>query len=411
MFIPINLSRRLGDLEISPSRKLLIVPLLFLLALGNTTSVFAQYKEVKRLGTSQAICPKPGVQSVAELQTFFSEQRGLVEKILSDASWQGNTNQLFDTVARGEVTERQYTPGTTFEWMGMREKGVPTAQPRRVWAGESAFDGYEVTQTHACKTYQIVVPKICCNVALASVEPVVDTPALTMTATDRSLKVCGDPDASVTLVTPTETDVLTLDENACWIGNDMPFGFYTATAETECGSSKASAEIAQAVAPAAAPSSEKRGIVPFIAAIVGSETLMRLETAWQMEKRDTSGLGGIRGGLKIPLSKTLDLVPTVGVMHRTGVNGGNDYPDNSASLDLGIEKSLTRRFFIGAGVGLWSVDDSDFREPSVFVNTGGEITKSLEWFAELRGIDSDNPDGDDGISDNHFYGGGLRFKF
>ena len=104
------------------------------------------------------------------------------------------------------------------------------------------------------------------------------------------------------------------------------------------------------------------------------------------------------------------LVPQLGIHHRTGVNEGNEYPDEGISLDIGIEKFVSNYLFIGAGVGIWDLDDSDFRQESIFVNLGGKISPAMEWFLEARGIGSDS-EVSDSFSDNHLYAAGIRFLF
>ncbi|MGH1543685.1 MAG: hypothetical protein ACRBHB_25010 [Arenicella sp.] len=375
------------------------------------SSASAQYTEVRRLGTSEAIC-KPGIETRAELQAFFANNPDVVKAILQDADWQGDPQQLMDAIAAGDFSETSYEPGTTFEWMSSRKKGVPTALPRRIWAGKEAFEGFEVNLTSSCTNYQMVIPKACCNLSLATTSKVEVAPVLTTTVDGDSMTVCSDPGSKVTLTGPDGVaKELTLDEKGCWTGTELPAGDYAANSVGECGVADSSAVIAAPAVAAAVLPAKKSGLIPFIAPFVGTETLMRYETMWAMDMRDASGLVGLRGGVKVPLGKDFYLVPALGIMNRTSINEGIDYPDNGVSLDLGVEKYVTNSIFIGAGFGMWDVDDSDFREESFFINAGGTVTKSTEWFVEARGIDSDNPDGKDGFSDNHAYNAGIRFLF
>ena len=235
-----------------------------------------------------------------------------------------------------------------------------------------------------------------------------------METTGDSLTVCTDPTATVTLTSPNATSSeLTLNEQGCWTGTALAAGNYSAAAIDTCGETSQTAIVAPAAADteAAHPAAKAAGILPFIAPFIGSETLMRYETSWDMDMRDASGIVGLRGGVKVPLGNDFSLVPALGIQHRTSVNEGNVYPDEGVNIDLGVEKYLTENFFIGAGVGLWDVDDSDYREESVFINIGGGLSESLEWFAEARGIDSENVDGHDGFGDNKAYNAGVRFLF
>lgn len=366
------------------------------------------YKEVRRLGTSQAIC-KPGVETPAELQAYFAENPDAARAILQDANWEGDPQVVLDAIAEGRFTEKSYQPGTKLEWMGLRDKsGAAKAGPKRIWAGKEAFIGYELEVVHGCNAYQMVIPKACCNLSLASVSKVEVAPKLTTSVNGDSMTVCSDPGAKVMLTGPDgASKELPLDSNGCWTGEALAEGSYSLDATAECGVAAATATIAAAVVP---PAPAPKKFIPFIAPYIGTETLMRYEAHWDMDMRDSSGIVGLRGGFKYALGKDLWLVPQLGIQHRTGVNEGNTYPDEGISLDVGIEKFVTDYFFIGAGIGIWDLDDSDFREESVFVNFGGKITPAMEWFLEARGIDSDS-EVSDSFSDNHLYAAGIRFLF
>lgn len=392
--------------------KLSLIFCLIVIAFIIGTSASAQYTDIKRLGTSQAICAKPGVQTAAELQAFFANNSETVNQILNAAAWQGDKPALFTAVQNGEFTEQMYPIGTTFEWMGMRDKKQVVSSSKRRWAGEESFPGFEINIENACVNYQLVVPKICCNVALATATKIVSEPSLTVNIDGNSMTICAD-NSKVVLTRPDNTsEGLILDNSGCWLGNQLSTGEYTVKASDECGTTVKTVSIGPKAAPLnedKSPDGEK--LIPFIAAFAGTETLMRLETAWDMEKRDSSGIAGLRAGLKVPLTQSLKFVPSIGVLHRDGVNNGNVYPEDTIFADAGLEANITKNFFVGGGLGVWDINDSDFREPSIFINAGGSITPATQWFVEARGIDSDNPDGKDGFSDNHTFNAGIRLLF
>lgn len=395
--------------------KLCMLAVIVLVALIISNAASAQYTDIKRLGTSQAICKKPGVQTAEELQVFFAENADIVGEILSDAAWQGDTEKLFDAIKNGDFEEKVYPVGTTFEWMGMRKNKQAIASPMRRWAGETSFSGFEVTIRNACVDNQIVIPKICCNIALAASTEVETNPSLEIVAGDRSLRVCTDntSDIQLFLTGPDgASSGLSIDNSGCWYGDMLEPGDYTVKVTAECGETSETVSIGEAnrAVEHDKPLTKKQ-LVAFIAAFAGTETLMRLETAWNMEMRDSSGIAGLRGGLKVPLTRSLTLVPSIGALHRNGVNDGNVYPDETVFADIGLEANISKNFFVGAGVGVWDANDGDFREESIFINASGPITPISEWFVEARGIDSDNPDGNDGFSDNRSFNVGVRLLF
>ncbi len=294
-----------------------------------SADAFAKYTEVRRLGTNEAIC-LGGVKSASEFQAWTAANASAVTTILSTTNLKGHEDKILAAIAKGEFVEKQYNPGTTFKWMAANKKGVPTAQRDRIWAGKEAFAGYEMFVTADGSKYQIVVPKVCCNFSLASVEA---------------------------LPAPAPKPVVA----------------------------------APAPAPAAAaPKAKKAGIVPFIGLMVGTESLKRYEALWDMDMQDSSGFVGVKVGAKIPVGNGWRLVPALGIINRTGLNEGSVYPETTANIDFGVEKQITKYFFAGAGVGAWNVDESDFREASAFVNVGGAITKRFDWFVEGRHINADD---------------------
>jgi hypothetical protein len=226
------------------------------------------------------------------------------------------------------------------------------------------------------------------------------------------MKVCAEISNVILTKPDSSSESLLLDNSGCWLGNQLSSGEYTVKVSDECGTTVQTVLITTEAAPLdeeKSPDGEK--LIPFIAAFAGTETLMRLETAWDMEKRDSSSIAGLRAGLKVPLTQSLKFVPSIGALHRSGVNNGNVYPEDTIFADAGLEANITKYFFVGGGLGVWDINDGDFREPSIFINAGGSITPATEWFVEARGIDSDNPDGKDGFSDNRTFNAGIRLLF
>lgn len=303
---------------------------------------FAKYTEVKRLGTGQAVCIG-GVKSASEFQTWTAANKATVRAIIALTALDGEQNQIFDAIAKGQFVEKQYVPGTTFHWMSVKKKGVPTILPERIWAGKKAFVGYEMFITKGSEKYQIVVPKECCNFSLASVQKIEKAPVVIAPAP----------------VTP--------------------------------------------IAPAAPIVEKASNITPFVALMVGSESLKRYEAMWDMDMQDSSGIAGIKVGAKFKVAEGLSIVPAIGLVHRLGINEGSVYPESSGHIDLGIEKQISDKFFVGAGFGWWNVNKSDYDEASAYINVGGAISKGLDWFVEGRAIDASET--------GSVYGAGVRMNF
>ncbi|MFQ3244009.1 MAG: hypothetical protein ACI9SP_000634 [Arenicella sp.] len=321
-----------------------------LLALTLTIQVASaqQYKEVTRFGTSESVCAG-GVETPQQLQEFFAQNPSKIRELLLDSDWTGSADDLIAAVASGSMTERAYPVGTRMLWSGSKVNGAYVANPYRVWAGEKSFEAFQVDLSSGCKVYHIAIPKACCNVSLISV-------------VDDTSSACVAP-----VIAPAE----------------------------------------EAVAPVAKAAS--LALTPFIAAFVGTETRPRFETNWQMDKRDSSGVIGIRAGLLKELTARTSVLGQVSYIDRQGVNGGNIYPEENFSVDVGVEHKLSHRAFIGAGVGAWDIDDSEFSDASLYGIVGGDIGKTkLQWFLEGRFFDSDS-ETLDSLSNNRMFSAGIRY--
>jgi hypothetical protein len=332
------------------SRLITFTVSLALLALTLTIQVASaqQYKEVTRFGTSESVCAG-GVETPQQLQEFFAQNPSKIRELLLDSGWTGSADDLIAAVASGSMTERAYPVGTRMLWSGSKVNGAYVANPYRVWAGEKSFEAFQVDLSSGCKVYHIAIPKACCNVSLISV-------------VDDTSSACVAP-----VIAPAE----------------------------------------EAVAPVAKAAS--LALTPFIAAFVGTETRPRFETNWQMDKRDSSGVIGIRAGLLKELTARTSVLGQVSYIDRQGVNGGNIYPEENFSVDVGVEHKLSHRAFIGAGVGAWDIDDSEFSDASLYGIVGGDIGKTkLQWFLEGRFFDSDS-ETLDSLSNNRMFSAGIRY--
>ncbi|HXV65003.1 MAG TPA: hypothetical protein VEK15_30190 [Vicinamibacteria bacterium] len=151
------------------------------LSLGALHVSAQEYVDIRRLGTSNAIS-RPGPSTGEELQQVFRTNRADYEKVLADARWPGDPNDLFNAVESGSFSEASYPVGHTFEWMAVRKNGV--AQPTRPirWAGTAPFEAFEIRFESRGQEHRFLIPKACGNLALVQmrpVEPQIDLEALT----------------------------------------------------------------------------------------------------------------------------------------------------------------------------------------------------------------------------------------
>jgi len=328
---------------------------LIMLLLSSHSVSAQEYKKITRLGTSQSVCPG-GIQTAEQLQAFFAENPNAVRQILADSGWSGSADDLIAAVAAGEMIERSYPVGTKLAWMGAKKNGNYIAHPYREWAGSQSFEAFQVNVSTGCQVYHIAIPKACCNVSLISVDP------------DTSSECVAPAPAPAPAVAPVAEVVEPVEEKA----NPL-------------------------------------ALIPFIGLLAGSETRPRFETAWQIDMKDSSGVVGLRAGLLKPISDKTSLLGQLSYIDRNGINTGNVYPENSLFLDIGLERKLGKYAFIGGGIGAANIDESDFRDASLFGHVGGDFGRSnFQWFLEGRVFDSDS-ETHDSISDNKMFSAGVRY--
>lgn len=333
-----------------------------LLILSNQIASAQQYKKITRLGTSQAVCAG-GIETAEQLQAFFANNPSKIKDVLADSGWSGSADELIEMVANGEMIERSYPIGTRLIWTGVKKDGKYLANRYREWAGAEPFEGFQINYKSECKVHHIAIPKACCNVSLVSIEE------------DTVSSECVEPEVQTAVVEQQVPEVV-------------------AEPEADLSAPKQADHLA---------------LVPFIGAFVGTETRPRFEPSWDMDMRDSSGVIGVRAGLLKALTARTSLLGQVSYLERQGVNDGNIFPEENFSVDIGVEHKLSQRAFIGAGVGAWDIDDSDFRETSLYGIVGGDIGQSkLQWFLEGRVFDSDS-ETLDSISNNRMFSVGLRY--
>lgn len=167
----------------------------------------------------------------------------------------------------------------------------------------------------------------------------------------------------------------------------------------------------ECLAPVAAvtESAPKKSLIPYFGLFAGSEKRARYEPSWDMDMVDSSGLVGVRFGLLKSISEKTSVFGQLSYYDRNSINEGNIYPESNLALDIGLERRLSEKAFIGGGIGLWNIDDSDYRDTSLFGHVGADIGESnFQWFLEGRVFDSDSAN-HDSFSDNNMVSAGVRY--
>jgi hypothetical protein len=137
---------------------------------ASTAFAQTQYKDIKVLGTSNAVS-RPGPKNGDELKRVFERNRADYEKVLREAGWPGNSEDLFRAVQNNQFSEAQYPVGHTFEWMAVRRRGIAVPSGPVRWAGTAPFEAFEIRVESNDRAYRFLIPKACGNLALVSEGP------------------------------------------------------------------------------------------------------------------------------------------------------------------------------------------------------------------------------------------------
>ena len=151
---------------------------------------------------------------------------------------------------------------------------------------------------------------------------------------------------------------------------------------------------------AASPVSAKT--LPFLAPFIGAEKRHRAECV------DTSSVVyGVQGGFLKPISDSTNLLLALG-----WAQNDRESSFSSAFADIGLETKVGNKGFVGGGIGLWDLNNSDDRDGSVFLQAGsalpwGSDTMDWQWFVQARAFTDSLSD----IGDNRLASIGLRAIF
>lgn len=357
-----------------------------------STASAQEYTDIKRLGTNQALCEP--ISTRAEMQAYFRDNRATILQVLRDADWEGNPEDLFAAVENGEFTETQVPVGTEIIWMGRQINGVPSASRNVRWAGDAPIDAFELEITSNGMVYDMIVPKVCCNLSLLEVrEPLPPaSPDLSLSATcaGEPLIVTGTAmkgDVAVTVIDPEGTVLQPRRTSADTyeVTTTIP-GTYVveAVAESDVGTSGTARQevtldpcpVAEVVEPA------KSRVRPYVAPFIGYENRTR-DLCNCIDEVDAM-LAGVIGGVAVPMAPRTDFFAQIG-----GAANFEESKWSAMFADVGVDWGVGEKGFLGAGVGIWDITDSGQRDVNVLLHGGADTPwmfqgSPVQWFLEGR---------------------------
>ncbi len=188
--------------------------------------------EITRLGGANRFSAP--VTDQEGLQALFVDYRDEILALLGEANWSGGADDLFAAVAgwRG-VTATTFEPGQRIQWMVFREQGAATVGANLCWAGDEAFEAWEIRFNSNGRWYSMIVPESCGNLALLAEQPLpkvtLDLDIGGLSCSDKTFDFqssCMDGEGAVTVRKPDGSEQAAA-------GDSFPFtaeGDYTVTA-------------------------------------------------------------------------------------------------------------------------------------------------------------------------------------
>ena len=136
------------------------------LVVAVTTSAMAA-TTLRELGRSPFY--KPPLTSVDDLYKMVDESQASIQEGFAKAGMAGLFPVFTEQFPTADIESVQVEPGTKLEWMLFRKNGKGSVRVAKdvTWAGEAPFEAYRFYLDSAGKRYEMVVPLICANLALA----------------------------------------------------------------------------------------------------------------------------------------------------------------------------------------------------------------------------------------------------
>lgn len=275
----------------------------------------------------------------------------------------------------GVLVECDVQPGQTLQWMAHRPRGAAPALLQNIrWAGARPFRAYLFRVTEGDRTYTFVVPKVCGNVSLLSMEE------------KRAPAVAAVVEPSVVAPPPAAIAPVLVESPP---PPSLP-------------------AVEQPAAPASATTAVRR--TPFfVDGMFGKERRTRpVEGA--LDAAQCSPMAGVKIGVAKRFDNDWELGGAAGVA--IGVTTADDkVREDAFFVEVEANRYLARHVFVGVGLSMWDLSHSDTITPAAMVHLGLPIAPNARFpvFFLVEGrvfLDST-----DEIDNNYQFWGGVRVRF
>lgn len=344
---------------------------------GTTAFVRPPLKAVdtfKHMGTDPKIS--------ADIRTVFAEAglnelSSTVVATIATANTSVRGGRCSDaTPVDGVIVECDVQPGETLHWMALRPKGR-SQQPGLLrdvrWAGAKPFSAFLFRVTNAGRVYTFVVPKLCGNISLMSVE---DVPRAAVVVPPPAPAPPPPPPAPA----PEPTPAIVPPPPA-----PMP--------------------MVQAPAPPVAISSPF-----FVDALFGKDRRTRPIEGTDLDFAQCSPLFGLKVGVGKRFQNDWEVAGAVGLAVSL-VRADDKVQEHALFADVELNKYLSGGAFLGTGLSMWDLNHSDTLTPALMLHAGVPLNGAAKipvYFLVEGRLFFDHIDD---IQNNYQFWGGLRVRF
>jgi opacity protein-like surface antigen len=106
------------------------------------------------------------MHSVDDLRIMTNANRTQLTSVFATAGLSHISNQIFDALTNGRVSDATIAPGTHMDWMAFKRGGTPAVTYNVRWVGRQSFDAWQFTVDDGRYAYTFAVPKVCGNFSL-----------------------------------------------------------------------------------------------------------------------------------------------------------------------------------------------------------------------------------------------------
>ena len=339
---------------------------------------------------------RPPLKKAADLRTMVAASGPALKKGFERAGYPDLYPVFADQFPTTKIKEITVKKGEHFLWMLYRRHGRGPVRVARdvTWDGATPFQAFLFYLEENNQRYEIIVPYICGNLALRAITGIVPVarkipvarknipPTCQMAITSRPV-VCGGPvtvdasassdgDGAIYAVTISMLDGRgkTVEEKTI---TTPPF---TGTLTMPCdGEYTVRARVTDDQgAVATSPACTRK--------LSATRRLVPVAAAGFMHLLDPADFVSVRGGLEYRLNEQLSLLAMLGYnFHIDGKQG-----DDALSAEL-LAHYYFSRYFVGAGLGWWNMDDDSYDRHQRDILDGDNIDLILQAGARVYGED------------------------